>query len=150
VDNAVIQVNGQEVPAMDGSSAFFVDLIKAVGVMEQDAHRKILQIANKINITNGEKFITIEPSDHFSVNFTIDFADSYIGKQSYEFSEEQDFGYDIGRARTFGFIEELDHLQKNGLAKGASLDNAIAIGKDGVLNEDGLRYKDEDIRFWTV
>ena len=146
IDNAIIQVCGKEVPIMDGSSSFFVDLLHKQGIEEQNATRKIVRIAETIHVTHGDKSITIEPSNSFSVNFTIDFSDSYIGKQSYTFNENQDFGYNIGKARTFGFVEELEYLTQNGLAKGASLDNAVAVGKAGILNEDGLRYEDEFVR----
>lgn len=146
IDNAIIQVSGKEVPIMDGSSSFFVELLQSQKIVEQLAQRKIVKITDIIHVMHGDKSITLEPSTSFSVDFTIDFADSCIGKQSYVFTENQDFGDNISKARTFGFVEELDYLTQNGLAKGASLENAVAVGKDGVLNEEGLRYTDEFVR----
>lgn len=151
VDNVRIEIDGPEVPIMDGSSEPFVFLIDCVGVVEQDKARRVIEVLKEIKVSEGDSedsgFITITPSDSFSVGLKIDFGDEVIAKQAGHF-DPRDISFKNGvcRARTFGFEHEVEMLRKNGLARGGSLENAIVVGKDGVLNEDGLRYSDEFVR----
>ncbi|MDJ1257735.1 MAG: UDP-3-O-acyl-N-acetylglucosamine deacetylase [Candidatus Midichloria sp.] len=146
IDNAIIYVDGAEVPVMDGSSDCFINLIKQSGIVSQSEQRKFIEISKSVKIEMNDKSIVAEPDDSFSVNFIIDFDNQYIQAQSYNFNDNDDFESEIGKARTFGFIKEVEYLKSIGLAKGASLDNAIAIGEDGILNKEGLRYKNEFVR----
>ncbi len=151
VDNCIVEINGPEVPIMDGSSEPFVFLIECAGVQEQKKHRKIIEVLKEISVYESDDinsgYITISPSDSFSVNLRIDFGDKVISSQDCLFNIENiSFKSDICRARTFGFEHEVEHLRKNGLARGGSLDNAIVVGPDGVLNKEGLRYRDEFVR----
>lgn len=151
VDNCLIQVNGPEVPIMDGSSEPFVFLIECAGVQEQKKSRKIIEILKEISVYESDAtdsgYIKVTPAENFSVDLRIDFGESVISSQDCSFDMENiSFKSDICRARTFGFEHEVEHLRKNGLALGGSLDNAIVIGKEGVLNKGGLRYEDEFVR----
>ncbi|AEI88494.1 MAG: UDP-3-O-acyl-N-acetylglucosamine deacetylase [Candidatus Midichloria mitochondrii] len=146
IDNAIIYVDGAEVPVMDGSSDCFINLIKQSGIVSQSEQRKFIEISKSVKIEMNDKSIVAEPDDSFSVNFIIDFDNQYIQAQSYNFNANDDFESEIGKARTFGFIKDVEYLKSIGLAKGASLDNAIAIGEDGILNKEGLRYKNEFVR----
>lgn len=146
VDNLIIDLDGQEVPIMDGSSAYFVDLIKSVGTIKQVQNRQVIEISQALELHEEDKSIVLEPSNSFSIDFIIDFGNTCIGKQSYAFDETQSFDNDISKARTFGFMEDIESLWEKGLAKGASLDNAIGINNEGILNKEGLRYKDEFVR----
>ena len=149
ISNALVTIDGPEVPAMDGSSSDFLKLIKSAGIIEQDSYTQILEILESITIEDNGKMIRIEPAERFSIDFTIEFSSDSIGKQSFKFSEDdlsQDFEKEISNARTFGFIEDLEKLQNLGLAKGASFQNAVVVSKDGILNTEGLRYKDEFVR----
>ena len=146
VDNATIYVNGPEVPAMDGSSNAFVQLIKEAGLVEQLAARKFIEISQSVEVELQDKSISIKPAELFSVNFMIDFDNKYIQAQSHSFNSKENFEQQISKARTFGFMKDLEYLQSIGLAKGASLENAIAIGDYGIINKEGLRYKNEFVR----
>ncbi|WHQ46728.1 MAG: UDP-3-O-acyl-N-acetylglucosamine deacetylase [Candidatus Midichloria sp.] len=146
VDNAIIYIDGSEVPVMDGSSDCFINLIKQSGIVSQSELRKFIGISKSVKIEMNDKSITAEPDDSFSVNFIIDFNNQHIQAQSYNFNVNDDFESEIGKARTFGFIKDVEYLKSIGLAKGASLDNVIAIGEDGILNKEGLRYKNEFVR----
>ena len=146
VDNAIIYIDGPEVPVMDGSSDAFIKLIKEVGLVDQKVARKFIEISQVVRVELQDKSISIEPSESFSVNFIIDFDNKYIQAQSHSFNSKENFEQQIGKARTFGFVKDVEYLQSIGLAKGASLDNAIAIGEEGILNKGGLRYKNEFVR----
>jgi len=147
IDNALIEVGGSEVPVMDGSAAPFLFLIDCAGVIEQDARRKALRILKPVSIVDGDKSATLEPADGFSLDFHIDFANSAIGNQTMTVGlTDGVFKDEIARARTFGFLHEAEALWAAGLAKGASLDNAVVVSGDKILNEDGLRFDDECVR----
>ncbi|MCL1980855.1 MAG: UDP-3-O-acyl-N-acetylglucosamine deacetylase [Proteobacteria bacterium] len=149
VDNAVIDLDSHEVPIMDGSAGPFVRLLKNVGLSRQQALRKMLRITRPISLTDADKSIRIEPYDGYKVTARIQFDDALINEQRYsvEVTPEK-FGREIARARTFGFVEQVEQLWQNGLALGSTLDNVIAIhwNRQSVLNEDGLRFDDEFIR----
>ncbi|MBF0476050.1 MAG: UDP-3-O-acyl-N-acetylglucosamine deacetylase [Deltaproteobacteria bacterium] len=147
VNNAVVEVDSPEVPIMDGSADPFVNLLKQAGIRVLDEINKVVVVTEPICVTDGDKVIRLEPSDGFKISCTIDFEHPLLSNQSFcmDFSDEA-FMNEIGPARTFGFLKDVTMLQANGLAKGASLDNAIAIDEDCVLNPDGLRYENEFVR----
>lgn len=145
IDNAIIEIDSYEVPIMDGSSAPFVALIEKAGIKKLSKPRKVLEILKPVKIEVDGKYIELSPSNEFSVDFDIDFR--VIGEQSYAYKESKEsYPHNISRARTFGYVEDVEYLQSKGLARGASLDNAIGISKEGVMNAEGLRYNDEFVR----
>jgi UDP-3-O-[3-hydroxymyristoyl] N-acetylglucosamine deacetylase len=146
IDNILVEVNGPEVPAMDGSSKCFMNLLHKCGLAQQSQQRKSIKIVDKVSVSDGEKHIAIEQDDKFSVDFSIDFQHSCIGKQEIVYNEVEDFAENISEARTFGFVDEMQYLKTKGLAKGASLNNAIGLDKTRVLNPGGLRSKDEFVK----
>lgn len=147
IDNVIVEVDGDEVPIMDGSSAPFVYLIKKAGIVEQKRLRKFIVVKNPIRFADGDKFIEINPADDFRIEFTIDFPHPSIGLQNfYYISSPENFERDIAKARTFGFYKDVEYLKKNGLALGGSLENAVVIGPSGILNKEGLRYENEFVR----
>jgi len=147
IDNVLIELDGPEIPIMDGSSESFVFMVECAGVEVQKESRKCIEILKNISIQDGDSTIELIPANHFSVETIINFNDKVINSQKYTFSEkDKSFKHDIARARTFGFEHEAEMLKKIGLAKGASLENAIVIGNDKILNKDGLRYRDEFVR----
>ena len=147
VDNAVIELNGPEVPIMDGSAAPFIFLIECAGVVEQDAPRRVIEILRPVSVGDRERSAMLSPGNSFSVSFEIDFKGTLIDQQQFfgDFSNGA-FRRDIARARTFGFEEEVEALRAAGLARGGSLDNAIVVSGERILNDDGLRFDDEFVR----
>lgn len=147
IDNAIVEVNGPEVPIMDGSSEPFVFLLECAGVVEQNQKRNVIEVLKDVELIEGNKSVSVSPAQEFSVSLEIDFSDSVISKQRAIFnSSNLSFKTDLCRARTFGFEHEAKKLYSMGLAKGASLDNAVVIGGNGILNKDGLRYDNEFVR----
>ena len=149
VDNANIELDGAEVPIMDGSAGPFMLLLKLAGLKKQKAMRNVLRITKEIVFTSGDTEITILPYDGFKVSGEIHFEDSLIDKQSYSIElSPKKFAEEISQARTFGYVEQVEELWANGLAQGSSLDNVIAIHWDRttILNDGGLRFSDEFIR----
>jgi len=147
IDNVLIEVDGPEIPIMDGSAAPFVFLIDSAGLQEQEAGRRAIKILKEVTVGDESKSLSISPSDQFSVNFQIDFDTTIIDRQHRAFRhDDSGFKSEIARARTFGFEHEVDALRNAGLALGGSLDNAVVISDDRILNEDGLRYEDEFVR----
>jgi len=149
VDNILIEVNGSEIPIMDGSSISFIYLIKSAVVCEQLEFKRFAVIKEEIKVEDGEKFAKFEPYKGFLVDFTIDFPHPAFKKE--DSRVEIDFFKDsyvnhISRARTFGFMQEVEYLRSNGLARGGSLDNAIVLDEYKILNDEGLRYSDEFVR----
>lgn len=147
IDNVIIDIDGPEVPIMDGSAAPFLFLIECAGIKPLETPRRTIRILQPITVTDGDKTASFAPSDEYSIDFHIDFDTAIIGPQSFQF-EENTGGYkrDISRARTFGFLRDVDQLRAIGLAKGGSLDNAIVIDNDKIMNKGGLRYNDEFVR----
>ncbi|HUF74308.1 MAG TPA: UDP-3-O-acyl-N-acetylglucosamine deacetylase [Gammaproteobacteria bacterium] len=149
IDNVLIDLTGAEVPIMDGSAAPFVFLIQSAGIEEQPADKRFIRILRPIEVTEGDKWARLEPYDGFKVNFEIDFDHPVLRKHrqraSLDFSTTA-FLKEISRARTFGFLKDVETLRANELALGGSLDNAIVMDEYRVLNEDGLRFKDEFVR----
>jgi UDP-3-O-[3-hydroxymyristoyl] N-acetylglucosamine deacetylase len=147
VSNIIIEIDGPEVPIMDGSSKPFVFMIECAGRKQQNAPMRYLKLIKEVRVTDGSgSEIIARPSMEAYIDLTIDFASPVIGKQQHVFSSNVSFKDEIADSRTFGFVHELDYLQSKGLAKGASLDNAIGIDKDVILNHDGLRHKNEFVR----
>jgi UDP-3-O-[3-hydroxymyristoyl] N-acetylglucosamine deacetylase len=156
IDNLLIDINGPEVPVMDGSSEPFVFLIECGGINIQSEPRRVIEVLKKIRVEEKgkdgtEKFVEIEPSRDFSIDLEIDFKHKQIKQQKFDYhSNKNSFKNDICRARTFGFKHEIDQLHKMGLAKGGSLDNAILVDEEGIVNKGGLRYEDEFVRHKTL
>lgn len=147
VDNCFIDVDNIEVPILDGSSENFVELIEIAGVVGQEAPRRVLKVLEKVEFVQGDRRMSIEPADRFEVECTIDFPHPFINRQAYKFAiENGSFGKQIASARTFGFTTEIDMLRKANLALGGSLDNAIVLTPDGMLNQTPLRFDDEFVR----
>lgn len=147
VDNAFIEVDGPEVPVMDGSADSFVFLIEMAGVMEQDAPRREIVILKPVSFEENGKRTALLPADARSFSVGISFDKKIIQNQHYDFSfSREGFKTEISRARTFGFFEDVEKMTKLGLMRGGSLDNAVVIKDDAVMNEGGLRYADEFVR----
>ncbi len=146
IDNALIEVSGPEVPAMDGSSKEFISLIKRAGIKAQSKKRKYLKILDTIKVTDEDKEIVIKSADNFAIDFDIEFDHQSIGHQNYSLSDSTKFEDEIGNARTFGFLSDVEFLKKNGLARGASLNNSIGLSETGVVNSEGLRCEDEFVK----
>jgi UDP-3-O-[3-hydroxymyristoyl] N-acetylglucosamine deacetylase len=147
IDNVLVELDGPEVPIMDGSAAPFVFLIECAGIVEQDAPRHAIRILRDVSVGDGEKSAGFSPDDGFSMSFEIDFASRAIRRQDFSLVLDSDsFKSEISRARTFGMLHEVDRLRAAGLARGGSLDNSVVVSGDTVLNEGGLRYADEFVR----
>lgn len=146
VDNLHIDVEGGEVPIMDGSAAPFVMLLKEAGLYAQSKPRTVMRIKRPVNFIRDGKFIKAEPYNGFFVDYSIKFAHSAIGTQSMTLDLTPDSFARVAKARTFGFLRDVEMLKKQGLALGGSLDNAVVLDDRGVVNKDGLRYKDEFVR----
>ncbi len=147
VDNVIVRVKGEEIPIMDGSAAPWVYLIKTVGIVEQNAYKKVIIIKRPVTIRENGKFAALIPSKDFEINYSIKFDNSFIGKQRINLTvNEYNFIKEISKARTFGFLKDIEYLQANNLALGGSLDNAVVVDDYGIINEDPLRYEDEFVR----
>lgn len=147
IDNVIVEIDAAELPIMDGSSGHFVFMIECAGTKSQDKPRKYIEILKEISVQEGDSRILISPSNHFSVDAEINYNSKIIASQNFKFSDYKNaFKRELAKARTFGFKEEAEMLRKNGLAKGASLDNVVVISDDKILNSDGLRYEDEFVR----
>lgn len=147
IDNASIEINSSEVPIMDGSAAHFTSLLQGVGFKAQENRKKFLRIKKSITIQEGDKYIHLSPHGEFKISYTIEFDHPILQRQSYTLVvKNKTFIEEICRARTFGFLKDVETLKQNGFAKGGSLENAVVIDTRGVLNEEGLRYKDEFVR----
>jgi len=149
IDNAIVELSANEVPIMDGSAGPFVFLIQSAGVVEQEAAKRFIRITKPLTIQDGEKYVTFEPYDGYKLNFVIDFDHPvFAGRKldaSIDFSTTS-YIKEISRARTFGFMHEFEYLRAKGLVKGGSVDNAIVVDSDKILNEDGLRSEDEFVK----
>src|SRR5210317_693865 len=149
IDNAYIDLNAAEVPIMDGSAGPFVFLIQSAGIEEQNAAKKFIRIKSPVKVEDGDKWVQFEPFNGFKVDFNIEF-DHPAFKNDYQKAEVDfsttSFVKEISRARTFGFMNQIEMLRANNLALGGSLDNAVVMDDYRVLNEDGLRYIDEFVK----
>ncbi len=149
IDNAYVDLNAAEVPIMDGSAGPFVFLIQSAGIEEQNAPKRFIRIKEQIKVEDGDKWVSFEPFNGFKVAFTIDF-DHPAFKEGSQVAEVDfsttSFVREVSRARTFGFMNQIEQLRANNLALGGSLDNAVVVDDYRVLNEDGLRYVDEFVK----
>ena len=147
IDNLRVIVDNDEVPVLDGSSSGYCLLIDEVGIKEQDAPKKAIKIKKEIKIEDGVKHVCLKPSKHIVYDFSIDFDHPMIGEQAYRFDYSvEEYKENISRARTFGFLHEVQYLRSIGLAQGGSLENAIVLDDSKILNPEGLRYDDEFVR----
>ncbi len=148
IDNARIEVEGPEIPIMDGSSEPFVHLIRGAGTHELRQSRRFLLVRKAVTVTEGDKLARLAPArGKFSINYTIDFRHPLISDQSYRMDvTERSFQKDISRARTFGFKRDVERLHNAGLARGGSLANAVVVDDFNILNPEGLRFPDEFVR----
>lgn len=149
IDNAYVDLNAAEVPIMDGSAGPFVFLIQSAGIEEQNAPKRFIRIKKQVRVEDGDKWVNFEPFDGFKVAFTIDF-DHPAFKEGTQVAEVDfsttSFVREVSRARTFGFMNQIEQLRANNLALGGSLDNAVVVDDYRILNEDGLRYVDEFVK----
>lgn len=147
IDNAVVELDGEEMPIMDGSSLPFVQILDRAGRRPQDAPRRVIEILAPIEVVDGDKRATLTPADQFEVAFTIQFASKAIGRQSIDLvMNDRAFRDELADCRTFGFAHEVEALRAMGLARGGSMENAVVIEGDRILNPEGLRRPDEFVR----
>jgi UDP-3-O-[3-hydroxymyristoyl] N-acetylglucosamine deacetylase len=147
LDNLYFEVDAPELPVLDGSAAPFVTMILEGGITRQDRHRSYLKIVRPIEVRDGDKYITIRPAPVSRITYTIDYDHPLISRQNYVYSwSPETFVREIAPARTFGFLGEVEALWENGLGLGGSLQNTLVLSEDGLLNEDGLRFRDEFVR----
>jgi UDP-3-O-[3-hydroxymyristoyl] N-acetylglucosamine deacetylase len=149
IDNAYVDLSTAEVPIMDGSAGPFVFLLQSAGIEEQNKPKKFVRIKNTIKVEDGDKWARFEPFEGFKVGFTIDFNhpmfEKSVSSAEIDFSSTS-FVKEVSRARTFGFMKDIEYLRERNLALGGSMDNAIVLDDYRVLNEDGLRYEDEFVK----
>jgi len=147
IDNCIVDVDGPEIPIMDGSAEPFIFLIECAGVQDLKQRRHVIEVLKEVSVEENGCRISISPSDGFSVDFEIHYDHQVINRQKASFdARDVCFKHDFSRARTYGLEKEVDMLREKGLAKGGSLDNAIVVSDDGILNEGTLRYQDEFVR----
>ncbi len=149
VDNAYVDVDAPEIPIMDGSAAPFVFLIQSAGVQIQKATKQMVRIRQTIRVKDGDKWACLEPYHGFKVDLTLDFDHPVFNTKSCSLSidfADTSFSREVARARTFGFLRDVEQLRKQQLALGGSLKNSVVIDDQGVINEEGLRYPDEFVR----
>ncbi len=151
VDNVLVEIDGCEVPIMDGSAAPFVDAIDEAGICELDAPRRFMKVLKPIRVEDNGSWAELKPHNGFNVEIEIDFETPVIGSQSYALEMNPGaFRRELARARTFGFMRDVERLWAAGRALGASLENTIAIGEDKIINPEGLRYENEFVRHKTL
>ncbi len=149
IDNAVIELSAGEVPIMDGSAGPFVFLLQSAGIVEQDAPKRFVRILESIKVEDGDKWARFDPYDGFKVNFEIEFDHPVFKRRSQVASMDfstTSFLREVSRARTFGFMRDLEYMRSRNLALGGTMDNAIVLDDYRILNEDGLRYEDEFVK----
>ena len=147
IDNAVVELDAPEVPIMDGSAAPFLSLIERAGIVAQDAPRRAIKVLKPVAVADGGASAALLPEHGFSMDFAIDFDNPLIRQQDIGLVFEPDtFKAELSRARTFGLLDDIDRLRANGLARGGSLDNAVVVSGEKILNRGGLRWADEFVR----
>lgn len=147
IDNLVIEVDGPEVPVLDGSALPFVALIQEAGIVNQERLKSFIEFLKPVTVSEKGKYVTVRPGSSFEISYRIQFDHPLISNQSYFYRHSrQAFVKEIAPARTFGFLKDVEHLKAQGLARGGSLENAIVIGEDQILNKQGLRFSDEFVR----
>ena len=147
VDNCRVEVDGPEIPILDGSAAPFTALIREAGVAAQRAGKRVIVVERPLEVRDGEKFARIEPSDSLSIDFTVDFGHPLITNQSFHLVlSDRAFEREVARARTFCLLRDVEGMQSMGLAQGGNLDNAVVVDDFSILNPEGLRFPDEFAR----
>lgn len=147
IDNCVVELDGPEVPIMDGSSEPFVQILDRAGRRKQEAARRYIEILDTVVVEEGDKSASLSPSDRFEVAFEIAFASKAIGRQRVDLTVDEDsFRAELSDCRTFGFVRDVEALRAIGLARGGSIDNAVVLDGDRILNPEGLRRPDEFVR----
>jgi UDP-3-O-[3-hydroxymyristoyl] N-acetylglucosamine deacetylase len=147
IDNAVVELDGPEIPILDGSSEPFIELITMAGTRALGAPRRAIEVIKTVEVRSGDKVARLEPHDGFELDVTVNFTSRAIGRQRVIFDCTPDsFANDLGAARTFGFLHQVEAMQAKGLALGGSLENAVVIDGDEIVNEEGLRFTDEFVR----
>jgi UDP-3-O-[3-hydroxymyristoyl] N-acetylglucosamine deacetylase len=147
IDNVAVELHGVEVPAMDGSAAPFVAMIERAGIEEQAAPRRFLEVLKPVSVCEPHRQAAVMPAEGFSLDFEIDFDNPVVGRQHWVVSlDNETYKNEVAGARTFGFLEEVDELRSMGLALGGSLDNAVVIDGDRILNAGGLLFDNEFVR----
>jgi len=147
IDNIIVEVHGDEIPIMDGSAASFVFLLRSAGIRKQSAGKKVFRLKKELAFERDGKSIKAIPYEGFRVIYTIDFNHPLVGVQTFTLDlNPESFMREVAKARTFGFMKDVEMLQKNGLALGGSLDNAVVLDEYGVVNPEGLRYENELVR----
>jgi UDP-3-O-[3-hydroxymyristoyl] N-acetylglucosamine deacetylase len=149
IDNAYVDVSAPEVPIMDGSAGPFVFLLQSAGIQEQNAPKKFIRIKHSVLVEDGDKWARFDPFNGFKVSFTIEFDHPVFKSRRQEAAVDfstTSFVKEVSRARTFGFMRDIEYLREQNLALGGSLDNAVVVDDYRVLNEDGLRYEDEFVK----
>ncbi len=146
IDNLIISVEGGEIPIMDGSAAAFLELFAEAGIRELPAPRKVMRISRPLELRDGEKYIRALPYAGFRVDCTIDFPHPTIGRERFSMEVTPENFTRVANARTFGFFKDVEYLHSHGLARGGSLESVVVLDDNGVMNPEGLRYKDEFVR----
>jgi len=149
IDNVVVELSASEVPIMDGSAGPFVFLLQSAGILEQEAPKRFLRIKRKVTVSDGDKWVSLEPFNGLKITFTLDYdhpvLKNSVQEASLDFSTTS-YVKEVSRARTFGFLSEYEWLKANNLALGGNLNNAVVLDDYRVINEDGLRYEDELVK----
>ncbi len=149
IDNAYVDLDSAEVPIMDGSAGTFIFLVQSAGIVEQSAAKKFIRVKKSIELKQGDKWVRFDPYPGYKLTFTINFAHPVFAQAKQHVTVdlgEQSYVRDISRARTFGFMQDVENMRAQGLALGGSLDNAIVMDEYRVLNADGLRFEDEFVK----
>ncbi len=149
IDNAFVEMDGAEVPIMDGSAGTFIFLLQSAGIVEQSAAKKFIRIKKTVEVKQDDKWVRFEPYNGYKLTFTINFAHPVFANSKQHVTvdlDEHSYIRDISRARTFGFMQDVENMRAQGLALGGSLDNAIVMDEYRVLNADGLRFEDEFVK----
>jgi len=149
IDNVVVEMDGAEVPIMDGSAGTFIFLLQSAGIVEQSAPKRFIRIKKTVEVKQGDKWVKFEPYHGYKLTFTINFAHPVFANTKQHVTldlDEHAYVRDISRARTFGFMQDVEYMRSQGLALGGSLDNAIVMDEYRVLNADGLRFEDEFVK----
>ncbi|MDZ7760932.1 MAG: UDP-3-O-acyl-N-acetylglucosamine deacetylase [Desulfovermiculus sp.] len=147
IDNILVEIAGPEVPIMDGSAASFVYLLRRAGIKDQRESKKVYVVTKAARLEEEGKWITVRPGNEFRVRYRIKFPHPMVGCQEMSFAAStHDFTHELARARTFGFLNDVQALQSQGQALGGSLENALVFDQTGVINADGFRYPDEPVR----
>jgi UDP-3-O-[3-hydroxymyristoyl] N-acetylglucosamine deacetylase len=149
IDNAIVELSSPELPIMDGSAGTFIFLLQSAGVVEQSAAKKFIRIKKVVEVKDGDKWVRFEPYNGYKLTFTINFAHPVFANTKQHVTVnlgEQSYIKEVSRARTFGFMQEVEYMRSQGLALGGNLDNAIVMDEYRVINPDGLRFDDEFVK----